>query len=366
MNSYPGSSSYLSSSSSDDDYYDDIEMQVVGQITANNNFCVAQHQKTKGSRRGSIPGHIVINRDRESANRNLFNDYFAENPRFTDLMFRQRFRMVRPLFLHILDAIQRHDNYFIQRRDGMGKLGLSGLQKVTVVFRMLVYGVPADATDEYIKIGESTTVESLKRFCRAVVEVFGARYLRSPNANDVARLLHIGERRGFPAEGIAPPANYVIKGKEYNMGYYLADGIYPKWSTLVQSIHDPRHPKKKLFAMKQEACRKDVEHAFGVLQSRFAIIAGPARLWNKKVLHDIMTSCIIMHNMIIEDERDINASIEERVEVPSPEVQMVEDDNARFQEFLTRHRKIKDKEAHIELRNALIEHLWDEYGNSQN
>ena len=118
--------------------------------------------------------------------------------------------------------------------------------------------------------------------------------------------------------------------------------------------------------MKQEACRKDVERAFGVLQSRFAIIAGPTRFWNKKVLHDIMTSCIIMHNMIIEDERDINASIEERVEVPIPDVQMVADDNARFQEFLSRHRKIKDKEAHIELRNALIENLWDEYGNSQN
>ncbi|KAM6575620.1 hypothetical protein CsatA_023947 [Cannabis sativa] len=438
MNSYPGNSSYLSSSSSsDDEYYDDIEVQVVGQITANNNFCIAQLQKNQCSRRGSIPGHIVINRDRENADRNLFNDYFAENPRFTDLMFRRRFRMGRPLFLRILDAIQRHDNYFLQRRDRMGKLGLSGLQKVTAVFRMLAYGMPADATDEYIKIGESTTLESLKRFCRAVVEVFGAHYLRSPNAHDVARLLYIGERRGFQgmlgsldcmhwkwkncptawggqyagrsgsptiileavadydlwiwhayfglpgsnndinvleashlfanlAEGIAPPANYVIKGKEYNMGYYLADGIYPKWSTLVQTIHDPRGPKKKLFAMKQETCRKDVERAFGVLQSRFAIIAGPARLWNKTVLHDIMTSCIIMHNMIIEDERDLNAPIEERVEVPSPEVEMVEDDNARFQEFLARHRKIKDKDAHIELRNALIEHLWDEYSNSQN
>ena len=79
------------------------------------------------------------------------------------------------------------------------------------------------------------------------------------------------------AEGIAHPSHYVIQGKEYNMGYYLADGIYPKWSTLVQSIHDLRGPKKKLFVMKQEGCRKDVERAFEVLQSRFAIVAGPAR-----------------------------------------------------------------------------------------
>ena len=49
MNSYPGSSSHLSSSSSsdDDEYYNDIEMQVVGQITANNIFCIAQHQKNQ-------------------------------------------------------------------------------------------------------------------------------------------------------------------------------------------------------------------------------------------------------------------------------------------------------------------------------
>ena len=91
-------------------------------------------------------------------------------------------------------------------------------------------------------------------------------------------------------EGRAPLAHYAIQGKEYNMGYYLADGIYPKRSTLVQTIHDPRGPKKKLFAMKQEVCRKDVENAFGILQSRFAIVKGPTRFWNKCVLHDIMSS----------------------------------------------------------------------------
>ena len=116
--------------------------------------------------------------------------------------------------------------------------------------------------------------------------------------------------------------------------------------------------------MKQEACRKDVERAFGVLQSRFAIIAGPARFWRKDVLHDIMSACIIMHNMIIEDERDIDAPIQDAREVPSPEVEMEVNESTRFQQFLARHRQIKNKNAYITLRNALIDHLWEEYTNS--
>ena len=88
------------------------------------------------------------------------------------------------------------------------------------------------------------------------------------------------------------------------MGYYLADGIYPSWETFVKTIPEPRGNKKKYFAKAQEACRKDVERAFGVLQSRFAIVRGPARLWDEETLHNIMMACIIMHNMIVEDERD--------------------------------------------------------------
>lgn len=62
---------------------------------------------------------------------------------------------------------------------------------------MLAYGLPADATDEYVKIGKSTAIESMKRFCRAIVEIFSEQYLRSPTTNDVARLLYIGRQRGF-------------------------------------------------------------------------------------------------------------------------------------------------------------------------
>ncbi|KAK2637906.1 hypothetical protein Ddye_025701 [Dipteronia dyeriana] len=192
-------------------------------------------------------------------------------------MFRRRFRMGRSLFLRIVEKVEARDNCFIQRRDSVRRLGLSALQKITAVFRMLAYGFPADASDEYIKIGESTTIESLKRICRAVVEEFTGEYLRSPNATDVARLLRIGKDRDFP--GMLGSLDY----------------MHWKWKNCPMAWAGQ--------------------------------YAGPACFWHKHILHDIMTTCIIMHNMIIADERDVTASIEDHMEAPSPEVEMVLDES---------------------------------------
>jgi hypothetical protein len=79
-------------------------------------------------------------------------------------------------------------------------------------------------------------------------------------------------------KGEAPYVTYIVNGHNYDMGYYLADGIYPPWSTFVKTIKAPANLKDKNFVAAQESQRKDVERAFGVLQARFAIIRNPARL----------------------------------------------------------------------------------------
>jgi hypothetical protein len=42
-------------------------------------------------------------------------------------------------------------------------------------------GTPADALHEYIRIGESAALESLRKFVTTVVEIFGPEYMREPN-----------------------------------------------------------------------------------------------------------------------------------------------------------------------------------------
>ena len=66
---------------------------------------------------------------------------------------------------------------------------------------------------------------------------------------------------------------------------------------------NPVGEKRKRFAQEQESARKDVERAFGVLQSRWGIVRYPANTWSTQKLWEVMTACVIMHNMIVEDER---------------------------------------------------------------
>ena len=163
------------------------------------------------------------------------------------------------------------------------------------------------------------------------------------------------------ANGHAPPVNYIINGHQYRMGYYLADGIYPNWSTFVKTIPCPQGLKKKHFAKARESARKDVERAFGVLQARFAIVCGPARFWDKETLADIMKACIIMHNMVIEGEGDIGNNDFDGSDA-NPSVRVSHAYTLELEDFMQTHYQIRDSITHSQLQSDLIEHLWERHG----
>ncbi|GJT07948.1 putative nuclease HARBI1 isoform X2 [Tanacetum coccineum] len=142
---------------------------------------------------------LRIERGREDGHRRLVADYFCDEPVFPPCKFRRRFRMNKVLFMNTVDALSGHYDYFKQRHDAIGIKGLSPIQKCTAAIRQLAYGTPADCNDEYVRIGESTSIECLKKFCQGVIEIFGPVYLRRPNAKDVERILHLhSEHHGFP------------------------------------------------------------------------------------------------------------------------------------------------------------------------
>ncbi|KAM2643634.1 hypothetical protein EV1_017425 [Malus domestica] len=105
-------------------------------------------------------------------------------------------------------------------------------------------------------------------------------------------------------QGKAPKVTYWVNRRMYDKPYYLAYGIYPRWASFVKTVARLQSAKEKHFASCQEGCRKDVERCFGILQARWAIVRGAAIMFDVESLRSIMMTCIILHNMIVEDGHD--------------------------------------------------------------
>ncbi|XP_033138181.1 uncharacterized protein LOC103851739 [Brassica rapa] len=326
----------MSSSSSDE--VDEAIEEMVDEVVDNYIDSIVEVQGNKPKR------CAYIDRDREQGHNQLWNDYFKENPTYPPEMFRRRFRMNKPLFLRIVERISNEVPYFQQRRNAHGRNGLSALQKCTAAIRMLAYGQSGDTYDEYLRLGDSTSRLCLANFTDAIIQLFGNEYLRKPTAEDLQRLLDVGEVRGFPG----------MIGS--------IDCMHWEWKNCPTAW---KGPKAEKFAEKQESARKDVERAFGVLQSRFAIVKNPALQWDKEKIGKIMRTCVILHNMIVENERHGYAQIDTS-EFESGESsrtsRVTRRESIHVGDMLGMRREVRDPEKHARLKADLMENIWQKFG----
>jgi hypothetical protein len=314
-------------------------------------------------------------------------------------------------------------------------LGFTPLQKIVCAVRMLTSGASANELDDKFRLGESTSLESLKRFCQALIEVYGDEALRSPNDTDLHRLLDEGNEAGWPGcigsidcmhvrwkncpsawagmftgkEGVPTvvleavadhsgriwhfffgcpgslndlnvldrshllhdvingskrSVRYEVNGHSYVLPYWLADGIYPKHHCFVKTISNPVSRIQQYFAKKQEEKRKDVERAFGMLQARFHILTVPVRLWSRDAMCDVVKAAAILHNLIIDFEKQHRIDsdyIHDREYEPKHPFEIIPPlPNAVTSEAvkIVNLARIQNANLHTQLQNDLMYHIW--------
>jgi hypothetical protein len=106
--------------------------------------------------------------------------------------------MPKRLFLQICTSVENHNEFFVQKKDAVGKLGIHCQLKVASAIKMLCGNSGNDVAKCSFKVGESTLFQILKEFCQTMIRVFSKKYLRQPTVNDMTKLLAQNEERGFP------------------------------------------------------------------------------------------------------------------------------------------------------------------------
>ncbi|GKA87560.1 RNA-directed DNA polymerase, eukaryota [Tanacetum coccineum] len=274
-------------------------------------------QEAGGSSDGLKRRRTYIYREQEEAEQRLIDDYFGDDeyePKYPEEKFGRRYRMSSRLFNKILNDILSYDvqplpeyfSYFRSRLDATGRKNIGPILKCTSAIRQMAYDTSPYAFDEYLQIAERTSRECLDHFTKCIHVLYYDKFLRRPTATDIQKTYELHEEKhglpemlgsidcmhwdwkncpksfdmhilGVPGANndlnvlfgsplfdaeiadIVPECPFVVNGHTYRKGYYLADGIYPAWSTFVKTFSVARDEKTLKFKRVQEATRKDIE-----------------------------------------------------------------------------------------------------------
>ncbi|GJW32180.1 ALP1-like protein isoform X1 [Tanacetum coccineum] len=107
----------------------------------------------------------------------------------------------------------------------------------------------------------------------------------------------------------------------------------------------------------QEAARA-FERAFGVLQGRWGIIRQPARAFEISALKRIMYCCVMLHNMILEDE-DFVVNLRDVFLIQRQTFHRDMDERCALHSVRKHKENQEDSKVHNDLRDDLVEHVWN-------
>jgi hypothetical protein len=158
-----------------------------------------------------------------------------------------------------------------------------------------------------------------------------------------------------------PEESFTVNGREHHMRYYLTDGIYPSWPVFMKGVTVPPQEKHQFFSMKQVSVRKDVECVFDLLKKMFNILAISGWSYSQRTLDLIMHACIILYNMIIDDERndDYDDNYHTVTFVVAPPVTY--ETPASLTNILQREVHLTFELMFLNLQSDLIEHVWNKF-----
>nr|XP_043639657.1 uncharacterized protein LOC122610763 [Erigeron canadensis] len=362
-----GSSSSSSSSSSSDDC-GSSDYEVINNVVTQMNVvfnpqtigaCLNiifdeeenQSQEAESSSRPKLTRR-VIRQDHVAAAKLLYDHYFAPEPTYPPDMFRRQFRMRKDMFLCIvrdinsfdsIEPLPKHFQLFhkaptdmstckcviqLYRDEYLRKPTEADIERLTAK-QAEVHGFPGMLGSIdcmhwgwrncpvawqglYTRGDKGHPTIMLEAVASYDLWIWHAYFGPAGSNNDI-NVLNESDLFDDLLENRAPKVEFSVNGDQFQKGYYLADGIYPERATLVKSFKCPLEPKTTKFKRYQEAARKDVERAFGVLQGRWQIIKQYARQYSMNKIKRIMLCCVIFHNMIVKDNGRAITEFEEEL-----------------------------------------------------
>ncbi|KAG7373891.1 plant transposon protein [Nitzschia inconspicua] len=273
----------------------------------------------------------------------LLQDYLGPEATFAGSAFVQMFRITRARFERLyVDAISSGNQYYKadNRTNPATKMTIACVQaRLLLPLKCLAYGVPSHTFCDYFQMSKTQARECCKKFNLLIPALYSKEYLRLPTKKDLVAInkLHSAVHKiddhhlffwhlsygwagtlndinifnqspflrsltdGVFNELESDVVPYSIGDEIFDKMFVLVDGIYPRYSRFVKTLKQPVSQSEQRFAKWQEAARKDIERAFGVLQAKFQAVARPIHTLRLEEIGAMVTTCLVLHNICVSD-----------------------------------------------------------------
>ena len=126
-----------------------------------------------------------VHHNHKAAATRLFINYLAQDLAFDDATFCHKYMTWRDLFLCIVKLVCSFDLWFTLTPNAIDTANLSTFQKCIIMLLMLTYIIHANACNEYVKLGKTTTLEAMKTWVVAIHTYFDPTYLHQPTRENL-------------------------------------------------------------------------------------------------------------------------------------------------------------------------------------
>ena len=127
--------------------------------------------------------------------------------------------------------------------------------------------------------------------------MFTHHYFGQPGSVNDINVLHGSPLLTLFEFGKYPQYDYTLAGESFEYPYILVDGIYPKWAVFAKTLKTASTAADEAYKDFQEARRKQVECAFGILKRSFKSLWGYIKKRDFELICKMVKVCLILYNM---------------------------------------------------------------------
>ena len=173
------------------------ELEALAVMNSTSSLLIMQEQQEEEDTKKSVdhrllPRNPKVKHDHERVHKQLMENWFGPNPRFSEKKFKSIYRISIARFQRMIqDVIVAGIPFYVNLYDMFGEKGPCLEARLLLPLRVLAYGVAQTAFYDVFEISDTMARKCCEEFDKMMRQLYQEEYLRLPTEEDLASIIKL-------------------------------------------------------------------------------------------------------------------------------------------------------------------------------